>query len=111
MKQALRFDDRLFDPFPLFQDGLNAPGVDIGRCEPSTRRMISNFSDAGYLIRRRPHPRSFFFEQSKFQGLLSDDLFQIAGFSAQLTSIEVAARAVSPARRFFPASRNSLDQL
>src|SRR6056297_3365404 len=28
-----------------------------------------------------------------------------------LTSLDVAARAASPARRFFPASRNSLDQL
>ena len=28
-----------------------------------------------------------------------------------LTSVDVAARAVSPARRFFPASRNSFDQL
>jgi hypothetical protein len=32
-----------------------------GRCECSTSRMISNFSDAGYLMRRRPQPRSFTF--------------------------------------------------
>ncbi|WP_396022204.1 hypothetical protein [Celeribacter litoreus] len=28
-----------------------------------------------------------------------------------LTSVEFASRAVSPARRFLPASRNSFDQL
>ena len=32
-----------------------------GRCDPSTSRMISSFSAAGYLIRGRPHPRSCFF--------------------------------------------------
>tara|TARA_B100001179_G_scaffold223186_1_gene200424 strand:- start:340 stop:735 length:396 start_codon:yes stop_codon:yes gene_type:complete len=32
-----------------------------GRCDCSTIRMISSFSDAGYLIRRLPHPRSCFF--------------------------------------------------
>lgn len=33
------------------------------------------------------------------------------GRHTRVTSLEAAARAVSPARRFFPASRNSLDQL
>ena len=32
-----------------------------GRCEPSTRRMISSFSAAGYLMRSLPHPRACFF--------------------------------------------------
>jgi len=32
-----------------------------GRCDCSTVLMISSFSAAGYLIRRRPHPRSCFF--------------------------------------------------
>ena len=32
-----------------------------GRCDCSTILMISSFSDAGYLIRRRPHPQSCFF--------------------------------------------------
>ncbi|MCB1498198.1 MAG: transposase [Bauldia sp.] len=31
------------------------------RCDCSTRRMISSFSAAGYLMRRPPHPRSRFF--------------------------------------------------
>ena len=33
MKQASRFDGLPFDPFPLFQDGLAATEVDIGRGE------------------------------------------------------------------------------
>jgi hypothetical protein len=32
-----------------------------GSGEVSTVRMISSFSDAGYLMRRPPHPRSRFF--------------------------------------------------
>ena len=32
-----------------------------GRCDCSTRRMISSFSEAGYLMPRLPHPRSCFF--------------------------------------------------
>ena len=32
-----------------------------GRWDCSTRRMISSFSEAGYLIHRLPHPRSCFF--------------------------------------------------
>src|SRR5262249_40205433 len=32
-----------------------------GRRDCSTRRMISSFSEAGYLIPRLPHPRSCFF--------------------------------------------------
>ena len=45
--------------------GLETPSFSsvrlTGRCELSTRRMISSFSDAGYLIRGRPYPRSRFF--------------------------------------------------
>ena len=33
MKQASRFDGLPFDPFSLFQDGLAAPEVDVGRGE------------------------------------------------------------------------------
>jgi hypothetical protein len=32
-----------------------------GRCDCSTSRMISSFSEAGYLMRRPPHPPSCFF--------------------------------------------------
>ena len=33
MKQAPCLDGLQFDPFSLFQNGLAAPEVDIGRCE------------------------------------------------------------------------------
>lgn len=53
-----------------------------------------------------------FFKQPQFQRLFGDDFLQIAGFLAKhLHLIGVAARAVSPASRFLPASRNSFDQL
>ena len=32
-----------------------------GRCEVSTVRMISSLSEASYLMRYPPHPRSRFF--------------------------------------------------
>lgn len=35
-----------------------------GRCDCSTNRMISSLSAAGYLMRRRPQPRSCSFEQT-----------------------------------------------
>ncbi len=33
MKQAPVFDGLSFDPLSLFQNGLPAPEIDIGRCE------------------------------------------------------------------------------
>ena len=45
--------------------------------------MISNFSDAGYLIPRLPHPRSCFFEQTVPQSKFGDQLLQIAHLLAQ----------------------------
>ena len=71
--------------------------------------MISTFSDAGYLIRRLPHPRSCFFKQPQLERLFGDDLLQRRGLAQPLTSSVVAARAVSPAKRRLPASRNSFD--
>jgi hypothetical protein len=57
------------------------------------------------------HPRSCFFEQSQLQRLFGDDFFQRAGFVAQALYLAVvAARAVSPASRRLPASRNSCDR-
>ena len=49
-------------------------------------------------------------EQTVLQGQLSHDLLQSRCLTAKLlTSSEVAARAVLPAGRFLPASRNSFD--
>ena len=53
-----------------------------------------------------------FFEKTQFERLLRNDLFQITGLAAQfLDLVGVAARAVSPASRFLPASMKSLDHL
>ena len=41
MKQASRFDGFPFDPFSLFQNGLAAPEVDIGRREVLQALMIA----------------------------------------------------------------------
>ena len=41
MKQAPRFDGLLFDPFSLFQDGLAASEVDIGRGEVLQALMVA----------------------------------------------------------------------
>src|SRR5262249_10175050 len=57
-----------------------------GSRDCSTSRMISNFSAAGYLIRRPPQPRSLFF-QSVLEHLLGTDLFQRAGLPAQLLDL------------------------
>src|SRR3546814_2398865 len=52
-----------------------------GRCDCSTIRMISSFSDAGYLIRRRPHPQSCFFEQTVFECQVGHAFLQSTGFA------------------------------
>jgi hypothetical protein len=43
----------------------------VGRSDPSTVRMISSYSEAGYLICRRPHPRSCFFFEQRFSSISS----------------------------------------
>src|SRR3712207_3209248 len=58
-----------------------------GRCDCSTRRMISAFSDAGYFMPALPHPRSCFFEQTVLQREVSHDLLQGAGLAAQLLDL------------------------
>src|SRR5918997_3268785 len=45
--------------------------------------MISSFSEAGYLMRRPPQPRSCFFEQTVLGGGVRHDLLQGTGPSAQ----------------------------
>src|SRR5215831_13663296 len=43
------------------QPDILASACRTGRCDCSTRQMISSFSEPGYLIPRLPHPRSCFF--------------------------------------------------
>src|SRR3954454_18072447 len=49
----------------------------------STKRMISAFSEAGYLMRRPPQPRSCFFEQAVLQREVGHSLLQGAGLAPQ----------------------------
>ena len=95
---------------------LARPGASVrhaGKWDRSTSWMISIFSAAGYLIRRRPHPRSCFFLSSRSSSVCSASTSFRSRFSRRrtLTSSVVAACPVSPASRFLPASRNSFDQL
>jgi hypothetical protein len=46
--------------------------------------MISSFSDAGYLIRRRPHPRRCFFQQTVLECQVRNAFLQGTGFAAQV---------------------------
>src|SRR3712207_3627354 len=54
-----------------------------GRWDCSTTRMISSFSEAGYLMPRPPQPRSCFFEQTVLQREIGHSLLQGTGFPAQ----------------------------
>src|SRR5271169_4887788 len=58
-----------------------------GSGDCSTTRMISNFSAAGYLMRRPPQPRSRFFQRPVLEGQLGHHLLQRAGFPAQLLDL------------------------
>src|ERR1700758_5489846 len=56
-------------------------GASVRRIESddcSTSSMISNFSDAEYLMKRPPHPRERFFEQAVFDQNLSQGLLELA---------------------------------
>src|SRR2546430_13544039 len=49
--------------------------------------MISNFSDAEYLMKRPPHPRERFFEQAVFDQNLSQGLLELARLSLELLDL------------------------
>src|SRR4051812_28045448 len=72
-----------------------------GRCDCSTIRMISSFSDAGYLMRHReamlridvsPIPGDAFFEQAQLEGLLGDDLFQLLSLALEVFDLAAGRR-------------------
>ena len=49
--------------------------------------MISNFSDAEYLMKRPLHPRERFFEQTVFDQDLSQGLLELARLSLELLDL------------------------
>jgi hypothetical protein len=53
-----------------------------------------------------PIPDHAFFEQAVFEREVGDDFLQGLRDRRSFTSSEVAARAVSPASRFLPASKS-----
>lgn len=86
--------------------------VKFGKYDPSTKRIIARFSDATYLIRRHLHPGSRYLVQPQFKGLFGRDFLQIASLTPKIFDFgrgRCTRRVV--ARRFFPASRNSYEQL
>lgn len=83
-----------------------------GRCQCCTGRMIPDRYEAAYLIRGLLLPRMFFLNR-RFSRVSSATTSISASASARrsFTSLLFAWRAVSPARHFLPASRDSFDQL
>jgi hypothetical protein len=49
--------------------------------------MISNVSNAEYLMKRPPHPRECFFEQAIFDQDLSQGLLELASLSLELLDL------------------------
>ena len=93
MLQVTVCDCLAFDPFAFEEDGLGAPEVDVSR-----GKIVEALVIAGMVIVRH-------------EG--GDLAFEIAGQVVVLKQdavLERAARAVSPASRLLPASRNSFDQ-
>ncbi len=81
-----------------------------GRCEASSVQIISGFSEAGYLLRRPPHPRSCFFERTGLQGRLGHDLFRSGRFRPQILHLGGCRPTDEPARPpGMPSTMNDKD--
>src|ERR1700693_4892548 len=79
-----------------------------GRWDCSTRRIISSFSEAGYLIPRLPHPRSCFFKQAQFERLLSHDRLEFLRLTPQVLDLAIGRRPCRVARQTALASLQEL---
>src|SRR5262245_41085636 len=80
-------------------------------------RLLNEPNDLKLLGGRVPHAASspsavtlFFSKRFSMVNSATTSFSALASRRRSLTSSEVAARAVSPASRFFPASRKSFDQ-
>jgi hypothetical protein len=58
-----------------------------GRWASSTRRMISSFSEAGYLMRALPPPRPCFFEQPVLEGEVRHGLLERGRLGPQVPDL------------------------
>ena len=72
----------------------------ISACSATKAPSSKPAQEAGYIVVTM---------QPQLERLFGDDLLQRRGLAQPLTSSVVAARAVSPAKRRLPASRNSFD--
>src|SRR5690606_23713745 len=61
--------------------------------------MISSFSDTGYLILARPHPRSCFFKQTVFQRQVGNAFLERTSLSAQILDLITGRSTSSIARQ------------
>ena len=59
----------------------------IGNDDRSTSRMVSNFSEAVYLIYLRPHRRERFFKQTVLHHQFDQSLFELVQFIAQVLNL------------------------
>lgn len=83
-----------------------------GRCDCSTMRIISSFSNAGYLILRLLHPQSCFFEQTVLQRQVSHALLQRTGFATMILHFAAGFSTGGIASRTtLASSMNSFDQV
>ena len=81
----------------------------VGRCEPSTRRMISNFSmrDTSFVV--APIPEHAFFEKAQLQGLFGHDLFKSRGFPTQVLYLVRRCRTCCvPSQALLPSFKELL---
>src|SRR6185503_11474815 len=64
----------------------------VGRCDCSTRRMISSFSEPGSLMPRLPIRDHAFFEQAQLKRLLSHDFLQLLGLALEILDLVAGRR-------------------
>jgi hypothetical protein len=76
-----------------------------GKADSSTSRMILSFSEAGHVIRRPPHPRHAFFEQTIFDGQFGNDRLHCAGLATQVLDLVWRRGPFSPIRNLSSAEK------
>ena len=72
------------------------------RCDCSTRRMISNFADAGYIIPRLTRPRSYFFKQPDFLSHLRSWMVTMSQKSSGPQVVKSVSKVLTPDKEIVP---------